>query len=325
MRNVKAVHFYLLILIVVGMYSLARAADTERITLGVTTKVGGSALPFWIAQDKGFFKSEGLNTVIVLMPGPLTVAGVISRSLDYATGFQNLVMAAVQGLPIRIVMVVREAVDDVFVTSPGVKKVEDLKGKKIGISGFGGAAHSQVIMILRKSGMNPDKDVIFTQIGGSGSRYAALVSGVIDAAILVPPFNKIVRKMGFNELVKTSDFVRIPSAGVGVNIDKMRERPDEIIRIIKAILKSMSFIRTHERDVLSYMEKNWEIKDPEVREEVYRDIIELYSSTGMVANDSITRTIRLVEEAQAVRRSVDLSAIVDWSFVKRANEELKKK
>ena len=85
--------------------------------------------------------------------------------VDYGGTFSNFVGAALSGLPVRIVMAVMDGSDHYLVTSPNVKRVEDLKGKKFGISSFGGTPHSEAIMILRKFGMNPDKDVIFLQIG----------------------------------------------------------------------------------------------------------------------------------------------------------------
>src|SRR5262249_3539497 len=122
--------------------------------------------------------------------------------------------------------------------SPNVKRVEDLKGKKFGISSFGGTPHSEAIMILRKHGMNPEKDVIFLQIGGSSSRYAALDSGSIDAAMLTPPFNKLATKRGFNEILSFNEIMNIPLGGLAVHTQKIKEKPDEIIKMIKAILKS---------------------------------------------------------------------------------------
>ena len=148
-------------------------AQGTPVTLGVTTRTGTTGLPFVIAEEKGFFKSEGLNGVVVVMQNQVVVNGVVTRNIDYGGTFSNFIGAALSGLPVRIVMAVMEGSDHYLLTSPNVKRVEDLKGKKFGISSFGGTPHSEAIMILRKHGMNPEKDVIFLQIGGSSSRYAA--------------------------------------------------------------------------------------------------------------------------------------------------------
>ncbi|HYY24839.1 MAG TPA: ABC transporter substrate-binding protein, partial [Candidatus Udaeobacter sp.] len=155
------------------------AAQEGRITLGVTTRTGTTGLPFVVAEEKGLFKSEGLNVVVVIMQNQVVVNGVVARQVDYGGTFSNFVGAAMAGLPVRIVMAVMEGSDHYLVTSPNIKRVEDLKGKTFGISSFGGTPHSEAVMILRKYGMNAEKDVTFLQIGGSSSRYTALESGSI--------------------------------------------------------------------------------------------------------------------------------------------------
>ena len=72
-------------------------------------------------------------------------------------------------------------------------------------------------MILRKYGMSPEKDVTFLQIGGSSSRYAALESGSIHAAMLVPPFNNLAKKRGFNQLMSFNEIMSIPLGGIAVH------------------------------------------------------------------------------------------------------------
>ncbi|MGH7828259.1 MAG: ABC transporter substrate-binding protein [Candidatus Binatia bacterium] len=201
-----------------GLPGTSRAQD--KITVGITTKTGTTGLPFVVAEEKGFFKSEGLNAVSVVMQNQVVVNGVVTRHVDYGGTFSNFIGAALSGLPVRIVMAVMDGSDHYLVTSPNIKRVEDLKGKKFGISSFGGTPHSEAIMILRKHGMNPDKDVTFLQIGGSSSRYAALHSGSIDAAMLVPPFNKLAEKQGFNEILSFNEIMSIPLGGLAVHTQK---------------------------------------------------------------------------------------------------------
>jgi NitT/TauT family transport system substrate-binding protein len=284
-----------------------------------------TSLPFVIAEERGFFKAEGLNMTVVQMQNQVVVKGVLSREVDYGGTFSNFVGAALTGLPVRIVMALMEGSDHVLVTAPGIKSVQDLRGKNVGISSFGGTPHSEAIMILRKHGLNPEKDVTFLQIGGSSSRYTALESGAIHAAMLEPPFNKMGRKRGFNELVSFNDVMKIPLAGLAVHTEAMKERPGEIVKVIKAVLKSMDSIRNQRGEVLAHMEKSWGIKDPEVREGMYGDIVELYSRTGIASDDKMQNAIQLSQDARKTKSSVPLSEIVDWSFAKKANEELGKR
>ncbi len=295
----------------------------DRISLGITTKTGSTGLPFVIAEEKGFFKSEGLNAISVVMQNQVVVNGVVARQVDYGGTFSNFVGAALSGLPVRIVMAVMDGSDHYLVTSPNVKRVEDLKGKKFGISSFGGTPHSEAIMILRKFGMNPDKDVIFLQIGGSSSRYAALDSGSIDAAMLVPPFNKLAKKRGFNEILSFNEIMNIPLGGLTVHTQRIKEKPDEIVKMIKAMLKGVDYIRSNQSEMLSIMASKWGIKEADVREGIYRDIVGIYTRNGVASDDTMKNVLQLVRETRKSKDELGIADITDWSFAKKAQAELK--
>ncbi len=299
------------------------AAQERKITLGVTSRTGVTSLPFVIAEERGLFKAEGLNVVVVQMQNQVVVQGVLSKQVDYGGTFSNFLGAALTGLPLRVVMAVMEGSDHVLVTAPTIKSVQDLKGKIVGISSFGGTPHTEAILVLRKHGLDPEKDVTFLQIGGSSSRYTALEAGTIHAAMLEPPFNKMGRKRGFNELVAFDDVLKIPLAGLGVHVDTIRDRPGEIVKMIKAVLKSLDFIRSQKTEILAVMEKSWGVRDPDVREGLYADIVEFYTRTGIASDDKMNNAVRLVQEGRKTGANVPLSQIADWSFAKKANEEMK--
>ena len=317
-------HRFSLLVALLVLCPAALPGQEKKVILGLTTRTGSTGLPFAIAEEKGFFRSEGLDGLVVVMQNQIVVNGVLSKNVDYGGTFSNFVGAAMAGLPVRIVMAVMDGSDHMLVTSPDIKRVEDLKGKIIGISSFGGTPHSEAIMILRKHGLSPEKDVTFLQVGGSSTRFSALNSGSIHAALLTPPFNKLARKKGFNELLSFNDVVKIPLGGLAVHVDRLRERPDEIVKVIKAMLKSVDYIRARKADILALMEKSWGIKDPEVREGIYQDTAGIYTRTGIASDDTMKNVIQLVQEARKLKTTVAVSDVADWSFAKKANEELKR-
>jgi len=295
----------------------------DRITLGVTSRNGTTAFPFVIAEEKGFFKSEGLNAIVVVMQNQVVVNGVVARNVDYGGTFSNFVGAVLAGLPVRIVMSAMDGSDHYLVTAPNIKRVEDLKGKNFGISSFGGTPHSEAITILRKYGMNPEKDVTFLQIGGSASRFAAMESNAVQAAMLVPPFNNFATKRGFNQLLSFNEIMNIPLGGLSIHAQKIKEKPDEIVRMIKAVLKASDYIRNRKADILSLIEAKWGIKEADVRESIYRDMVGLYSRDGVAPDETMKNVIQLVRDTRKSKDDKTLADIVDWSFAKRAQAELK--
>jgi NitT/TauT family transport system substrate-binding protein len=325
MRKFRLVNLLLAVPLLFSAAPASVGSQEGSITVGLTTRTGTTGLPFAIAEERGFFKSEGLNGLVVVMQNQVVVNGVVTRNIDYGGTFSNFIGAALSGLPVRIVMAVMDGSDHYLVTGPNIKRIEDLKGKKFGISSFGGTPHSEAIMILRKYGMNPEKDVIFLQIGGSSSRYAALDSGSIDAAMLTPPFNKLAAKRGFNELLSFNEIMNIPLGGLAVHTQKIKEKPDEIVKMIKAMLKGIDYIRNRKDDILAIMETKWGIKEADIREGIYRDIVGLYSRTGIASDETMRNVIQLVRETRKSKDNLGLSEIVDWSFARKAQEGLKVK
>jgi NitT/TauT family transport system substrate-binding protein len=321
MKVIRSTSWLLVIFLVPWLAPLR--AQERAVTVGITTKTGTTGLPFVIAEEKGFFKSEGLNALSVVMQNQVVVNGVVARQVDYGGTFSNFIGAALSGLPVRIVMAVMDGSDHYLVTSPNIKRVEDLKGKKFGISSFGGTPHSEAIMILRKHGMHPEKDVTFLQIGGSSSRYAALDSGSIDAAMLVPPFNKLAKKRGFNEILSFNEIMNIPLGGLAVHTQKIKEQPDEIVKMIRAMLKGVDYIRNHKAEVVSIMDSKWGIKEADVREGIYRDIVGIYTRNGIASDETMKNVIQLVRDTRKSKDDLGPSDVFDWSFAKKAQAEVR--
>jgi NitT/TauT family transport system substrate-binding protein len=305
------------------LIGLGPAPAQERVTLGLTTRNGTTSLPFVIAEEKGFFKAEGVNALIVIMQNAVVVNGVVARNVDYGGTFSNFIGAALSGLPVRIVMSAMDGSDHYLVTGPKIKRVEELKGKKFGISSFGGTPHSEAVMILRKHGMNPDKDVTFLQIGGSSSRYAALESGAVDAVMLVPPFNNFATKRGFNQLLSFNEIMNIPLGGLAVHTQRIKEKPDEIVKMIKAVLKANEYIRTRKNEILPFLETKWGIKEPDIRESIYRDMVDLYTRDGVSSDETMKNVVQLVRDTRKARDDKTMADIFDWSFARKAAAELK--
>ena len=294
------------------------SAAQERITLGLTTRNGSTSLPYVVAEEKGFFKAEGLNALIVIMQNQVVVNGVLSRHVDYGGTFSNFVGAAMSGAPVRIVMSVMDGADHFLVTSPNIKRVEDLRGKTFGISSFGGTPHSEAIAILRKYNLNPEKDVTFLQVGGSSARYMALESGSIQAAMIVPPFNHLAKKRGFNQLLGFNDIMSMPVGGLAVHTQRMKEKPEEIVKMIRALIKSLEYIRTRKADVLAIIDKQWGVKEADVREEMYREMLGLFSRNGIASDEAMKNVIQLVRETRKNAPPAAIAEVADWSFARKA-------
>jgi ABC-type nitrate/sulfonate/bicarbonate transport system substrate-binding protein len=141
--------------------------------------------------------------------------------------------------------------------------------------------------------------------------------------MLVPPFNNFAVKRGFHQLMSFNDIMNIPLGGLAVHTQKMKEKPDEIVKMIKAVLKATDYIRTRKADILSLIETKWGIKEPDIRDGIYRDMVGLFSRNGMASEETMKNVVQLVRDTRKSKDDKTMADIFDWSFAKKAQTELK--
>ena len=143
----------------------------------------------WIAEDKGLFKKYGIDPEVIVVGGASAggVSSLIAGDIQFLTGGGGAVInAALNGADVVMVAsIVNKGVQRVMARAD-LKRPEDLKGKRIGVTRLGASSHMVLLLMLRTWRMNPT-DVQAIQVGSSPAMMAALEKGGIDAAVLTEP------------------------------------------------------------------------------------------------------------------------------------------
>jgi ABC-type nitrate/sulfonate/bicarbonate transport system substrate-binding protein len=162
-------------------------------------------------------------------------------------------------------------------------------------------------------------------MGGTGaSRLAALESGVVDAVILESPENITARQKGFKELIFFGDLVEFPQGGIGTSEKKIRENPDEVLKMVRAMLRGLIFIwdkKNHEQ-VLEIIMKEMKPITRTKAEESLSEVMRVITKDGDVKPESIQVLIDLVRENTKVTKPVSVNQVVDFTFLEKAQKEL---
>jgi NitT/TauT family transport system substrate-binding protein len=178
-----------------------------------SARVLSQAMP-WIAQDAGLFKKYNLDFPMVFIPASSAVtAAMLGGDGEIAlTGGEGMIRANLAGgSDFVFIGAVKNILTHSIMGKPELKRPEDLKGKKVGVTRLGGNPHYFAIQALRLKGLDPSKDVTFIQTGGAPETLAALKSGVIDAAALTSPTDTQATAMGYNFVIFGPD-LKIPYA-----------------------------------------------------------------------------------------------------------------
>ncbi len=288
----------------------------EVVHIGISTP-GLYEIPTEIARRKGFYKDEGLDIRKVVMRTNLQVAALMAGELDYSTVSGLIARASIQGLPVKGVMGWFDRPLHILIGRPGFKKLTDLKGRKIGVSGLGSAPHIILREALSQAGMNPDRDVTTLAIGGSGDRLAALIAGTVDATPLDVAYVEKAEKLGLVAVLYFGDVVHTRLGGFGVSNDKIRKNPAQIVRVIRASLKGVRFIRDNKPETLSIMRDYLHVS-AEGAVKIHDFSMRSLNVDGWVAKDTMDTEIRLAREQLKITEDISEDKIMDWRFLKEA-------
>ena len=219
-----------------------RAADS--VTVGTVGSASANLWPVFIGLNKGFFAEQNVKIDLVYVQSSAQmIQQLTSGSLDItmSTGLVDPIRALDKGSPIAIVRLESQSPPYALVAKPTIKSFKDLKGKIISLGGPKDITRIYVERMLAPSGVKPGEfDMVFA--GATSARAQALLSGAVDAAILLPPFNFQAVAQGFNELGLTVDFTpELPFSGTVVNLAWAKSHQDLLARVLAAHAKSIAW------------------------------------------------------------------------------------
>jgi ABC-type nitrate/sulfonate/bicarbonate transport system substrate-binding protein len=158
---------------------------------------------------------------------------------------------------------------------PDIKRVEDLKGKKIGITRIGTSADISARQILRQHNMDPQKDVVLLQLGAVSSIAGALKAGTIDAGMVSPPTLFLMEKLGFKEIASVTDMnLAFPNPAMVVPMDLIRKKPEVIDRFMRAYVRGVHRAKTDRDFTIKSYAKYTTVQDTAILQRAYEFYVE---------------------------------------------------
>ncbi|MGH7768629.1 MAG: ABC transporter substrate-binding protein, partial [Candidatus Binatia bacterium] len=181
----------------------------------------------------------------------------------------TVISADLAGADLTILAHTMPSVIHALMVKPEIKRPEDLKGKKIAISSFGSLTDFLVRSILKKKGLNPDRDVSFVQIGGDAERLAALNQGVADAAAISFPGYARAQKLGFAMLWDSSKEINYPWMEIVTRRATIQRDRDMVLNYMKAHLEGIALFKRDDRFGRRVIRRTLKLNDGELVNESY--------------------------------------------------------
>jgi ABC-type nitrate/sulfonate/bicarbonate transport system substrate-binding protein len=253
--------------------------QTPKVKVGRTTGASGFHLPTYVAMDRGIFKAEGLDAEFVNMTAGELVRGAIAKEVDFAPVPGAGAEAMLKGAP--LVFVVGESLVSqwTLTTTPEIKKVEDLRGKTLGLGRPGSADYSEAVVTLGKFfKLEAGKDFKVIFFRGEPERVAALLNGSIQGAALSFPHAARAEAEGLKVLVRTGDYTPRLGGTISTHRDNLRDRREMVKKFVRAIVKSIEVIRTDKPTTLAILRKHFNLENPRVAENLYTQMHDKYGA-----------------------------------------------
>ncbi len=311
--------FFGALLLFFAIPTIAIAAD--KVKIGVAN-YNLSNLSVGVAQQKGFFKEEGIEAEIIAMAPSIVTAAMVSNNLDYTTLIVSLVAAAVKGSPLKLIGMSVDRPPLSFVSRLNIKSGSQLKGATIGVGSYGSSPDLVARRIVKHFGLDPDKDVKTLAFGGSASaRVAALRQGIVDVIIVAPPDDYKAKKMGYNILVRADELFTFPYNGMGTTSRKIQQNRDEVKRVLKAVIKANRFIRRDRAGTIQVL-MGWAKASREDAAASYDSAFKAFSADGDVGEDDIRLLVENASKDLKLPRQVLPGEVADLSILHQAQKEL---
>jgi len=256
--------------IAVSIATPATAQDKMRIAWAGSTP---SNTPIWAAEQKGFFKKNGLNAeVINISASTIVIQALLTGEVDFIIApSATLVTSKLAGADTVMVSTNLPWFIDHIVSLGNITSVEQLKGKIGGVNRLGTTSDMTLRLALRRLGIDPEKDTKIIATGENPQRLAALANNITQFTLLGEPLVREAEKLGFRDLFDIgTQKIQYHVNAVVTREKTVKERRPLAMKVVHAFTEALHYIHTNKEDTKALIGKNLRSKDPEGLERAYR-------------------------------------------------------
>jgi ABC-type nitrate/sulfonate/bicarbonate transport system substrate-binding protein len=284
----------------------------QRVRVASPTK-GIPFFPMYVARDFGFFRGEDLFVEEIVMGLDVAIAGVVAGELGYVTGTGSATRAAVAGVPVKAVMFAFDKVLFTLHVLPSIKSIADLRGKRVAVNRPVTTDAVFARAALERGGVDP-ATVTFSSMVATSTRLAALKSHAVEAAVLTPPFDAVGIKEGYRVVARAADVLDMPWTGLATSTRRLTEKPGEVKAMIRAMLKTLQFIRQNRDASIGLIRKEFQL-DESLASDVYDQMVPALSTDGTASIAAIENDIALARRSLKITKPVEITQVVDFSLL----------
>lgn len=299
----------------------AAQSPLEKVKIAVSSR-SIAFIDLYLAQDRGFFREEGLNAELIQVSANVATAALVSGEVD-ALGAVGLAARASQsGLPIKVLAVTGHRALFWLVSRPEFKSIPEVKGTTLGITSRNGSQHLVANRLLTAGGLDPAKDLSTVVIGGAPALLQALLAGSIQVTALSPPTVIVARdKFKVNILADTpKDFIST-QGGFAVSERNLTDKRGLVRRMMRARTKAYRYFHENEKGTSETLAKYTKL-DFSTALETYRMSLFGFTVNGILSDGDVETLLKQDAKTLGLSQPVPASKVFDFTSQREVNKEL---
>jgi len=303
------------------LFSHAIPAEARKVAVGVPVlDVTQSAL--YVARDRGYYQKEDLEVDLILMRGGVANQALIAGNVDFTTVPTAGLQAALQGAPLKVVLSTFHKPMFWLYSRPEIRNIKDLTGKKVAVSSLGAAGDSALRELIKKNGMDENREVAILAIGTTATRLGALSTGVVDAAMMTFPHNITAAESGFRELLSfiASDIIQLQGAIV-TREGLLGSDPGVVEKFLRATIKGIIYYSTNRSGAVPILARNTHSQEI-LAAKVY-DLVKPALTPDGILTDDLQKRVMAPLLDRINKRDVASSRFFDFTLARKLTGEIK--
>jgi NitT/TauT family transport system substrate-binding protein len=316
-----------LFLFVVAVCQLGELGYGQTLKVGMTSKTL-FYLPFYVGEKKGFYKAENLNVELILIGrSDVQLQALLTGEIHFATlNSDGVILVNEKGANLKVIAGVDNAAPYILVGGKSYKKIDDLKGARLGVTSLRGGATSILLEYLKSKGLHFPRDFSLTILaGGTSARLSALESGSIAAGVLGIPYSDIAIDQGFNRLGDTLEVISTYQFnGLTVNPAWAEKNRPNVVKFLKAHIRSLRWIHEQPEQAAEFFTSEMGVKPPYARRGIdYFTKNKVFPIDGSVTLEGLKANIDVQFRDGVLKEPLPSpERYVDQSYVRQAQKEL---
>ena len=301
----------------------AFAQAPKKFICGLAGNGGGVDL-LHVTKKIGAFKRHGLDVDLVLFQGGSQAQqALLSGDVKMISGGggSSAQQARIKGGPNVLVSTYTPTMPYSLYVNPRIKSAKDLKGGKIAVSRFGSSSEFAARFMLKRLGFEGSKDVTLLQIGNQQGRFAALISGVVDGAVIDSPNTLLARRQGFAPLADASALGLVyPHNNIATTDIFTRAEPDTVRAFLRGFVEGIAFYKTRKSETITLIKEFLRLTDDAIAEESYDYFARVTPAKPYPSIEGVRTVLGEMAATNPEAKSAKPELFVDASFVKALDE-----